>query len=247
MLTPQDIQDVKFDRSMKGYDKEQVEDFLDTVQSDYTVLYKENATLKGKMRVLVDKIEEYRQVDEQMRKAFFTAQVTAQETIAKAQAEAELILRNARSQADDRVNDLKAQIVMEEQRLELAKAECRKYAAMMKSMLEDNIRVIGENMDRVDALMELSAMEIAQESGTAMPVVESQPVSEAAPAEEKPVEETHAEMDGDLKKLMEDTFDMEKEIAKAAAAPARTYDDLEDSTRFKLTDLRFGKDYKEEE
>ena len=80
MLTPQDIQDVKFDRSMKGYDKEQVEEFLDTVQSDYTVLYKENATLKGKMRVLVDKIEEYRAVDEQMRKAFYSAQVTAQET-----------------------------------------------------------------------------------------------------------------------------------------------------------------------
>ena len=133
MLTPQDIQDVKFDRSMKGYDKEQVEEFLDTVQSDYTVLYKENATLKGKMRVLVDKIEEYRAVDEQMRKAFYNAQVTAQETIAKAQAEAEQILRNARTQADDRVNDLKAQIIMEEQRLELAKAECRKYAAMMKS------------------------------------------------------------------------------------------------------------------
>ena len=44
---------------------------------------------------------------------------------------------------------------------------------------------------------------------------------------------------------MEDTFDMEKELAKAPAS--RSYDDLEDSTRFKLTDLRFGKDYKEEE
>ena len=38
MLTPQDIQDVKFVRSMKGYDKDQVEDFLDTVHSDYSAL-----------------------------------------------------------------------------------------------------------------------------------------------------------------------------------------------------------------
>lgn len=246
MLTPQDIQDVKFDRSMKGYDKEQVEDFLDTVQSDYTVLYKENATLKGKMRVLVDKIEEYRQVDEQMRKAFFTAQVTAQETIAKAQAEAEIILRNARSQADDRVNDLKAQIVAEEQRLELAKAECRKYAAMMKAMLEDNIRVIGENMDRVDALMELSALEVAGEADAPAVEAEPQPAAEEPAAEETPADnQPTQELDADIKKLMEDTFDMEKELAKAPAS--RSYDDLEDSTRFKLTDLRFGKDYKEEE
>lgn len=246
MLTPQDIQDIKFDRSMKGYDKEQVEDFLDTVQSDYTVLYKENATLKGKMRVLVDKIEEYRQVDEQMRKAFFNAQVTAQETISKAQAEAELILRNARSQADERVNDLRAQIVMEEQRLEMAKAECRKYAAMMKAMLEDNIRVIGENMDRVDALMELSAMEIAEASGTPAPAVEVQPAEMPKAEEVQPAAETE-EVDPEIKKLMEDTFDIEKEMAKAAAAPARERELFEDSTRFKLTDLRFGKDYKEEE
>lgn len=247
MLTPQDIQDIKFDRSMKGYDKEQVEDFLDTVQSDYTVLYKENATLKGKMRVLVDKIEEYRQVDEQMRKAFFNAQVTAQETVAKAQAEAEAILRNARSQADERVNDLRAQIVMEEQRLELAKAECRKYAAMMKAMLEDNIRILGENMDRVDALMELSAMEVAEASGTAMPAAEPQPAEAPKADEAQPAAEAE-EVDPEIKKLMEDTFDIEKEMAKAAAAaPTRERELFEDSTRFKLTDLRFGKDYKEEE
>jgi len=246
LLTPQDIQDIKFDRSMKGYDKEQVEDFLDTVQSDYTVLYKENATLKGKMRVLVDKIEEYRQVDEQMRKAFFNAQITAQETISKAQAEAEVILRNARSQADDRVVELRAQIAVEEQRLELAKAECRKYAAMMKSMLEDNIRVIGENMDRVDVLLEMSAAEVATASGAPAPAAEPQPaVEETKPAEK--AEEPQEEVDPDIKKLMEDTFDLEKEIAKAAAAPARSREEFEDSTRFKLTDLRFGKDYKEEE
>ncbi len=247
MLTPQDIQDVKFDRSMKGYDKEQVEEFLDTVQSDYTVLYKENATLKGKMRVLVDKIEEYRQVDEQMRKAFFNAQVTAQETVAKAQAEAEMILRNARAQADERVNDLRAQIAMEEKRLEMAKAECRKYAAMMKAMLEDNIRVIGENIDRVDALMELSIMEMAGEAGEPVSAPAAETISAAETSAEDAPSEKEEELDNDTKRLMEDTFDIEKELAKAAAAPARERIQMEDSTRFKLTDLRFGKDYKDEE
>ena len=114
MLTPQEIQEVKFVRSVKGYDKEQVEDFLDTVYSDYAALYKENATLKGKMRVLVDKIDEYRSVDEQMRKTFYAAQQTAQETIDKARAEADLILKNARSQAEDRVNDIRDQVDAEE-------------------------------------------------------------------------------------------------------------------------------------
>lgn len=151
MLTPQDIQDVKFVRSMKGYDKDQVEDFLDTVHSDYSALYKENATLKGKMRVLVDKIEEYRSVDEQMRKAFYSAQVTAQETVAKAQAEADMILRNARQNAEGRVNDIRCQIEAEEARLEQIKAESRRYAEMMKGLLTQNIGFIDTLMEKTRA------------------------------------------------------------------------------------------------
>ena len=64
MLTPQEIQDKKFEKArFGGYDMTQIDDFLDIVLADYTALYKENAVLKGKMRVLVDKIEEYRSVD----------------------------------------------------------------------------------------------------------------------------------------------------------------------------------------
>ena len=61
MLTPQEIQDQKFEKAVfGGYDMGQIDKFLDAVLSDYTSLYKENAALKAKMRVLVDKIEEYR-------------------------------------------------------------------------------------------------------------------------------------------------------------------------------------------
>ena len=64
MLTPQEIQEQKFEKAVfGGYDMEQIDKFLDVVLTDYSSLYKENAALKAKMRVLVDKIEEYRTVD----------------------------------------------------------------------------------------------------------------------------------------------------------------------------------------
>ena len=68
MLTPQEIQNKKFEKAVfGGYDMSQIDDFLDEVLADYSDLYKENAALKAKMRVLVEKIDEYRAVDEQMR------------------------------------------------------------------------------------------------------------------------------------------------------------------------------------
>lgn len=241
MLTPQDIQDVKFDRSMKGYDKEQVEEFLDAVQSDYTALYKENATLKGKMRVLVDKIEEYRQVDEQMRKAFYNAQVTAQETISKAQAEAELILRNARGEAEGRVNDIRAQVAAEEQRLAAARAECQKYAVRMRQMMEDDIRVIGEHMDRMDALMEKPAVQLLQQEDAAEPAEAT--VQKTAPAAPAVSEEEQNAPSGSA----EDVFDLEKDLDLRAVAAGIGGEDEEpeDPAEIRFSELRFGKNYKE--
>ena len=104
MLTPQEIQDTKFEKAVfGGYDMAQIDKFLDELLVDYNLLYKENAALKGKMRVLVDKIDEYRAVDEEMRKALYTAQLTAKEITEKAEKEAQKIIANAEAEAKNRV------------------------------------------------------------------------------------------------------------------------------------------------
>ena len=61
MLTPQEVSEHAFAKaSFGGYNMAMVDEFLDLLTEDYTTLYKENATLKAKMKVLVDKVEEYR-------------------------------------------------------------------------------------------------------------------------------------------------------------------------------------------
>ena len=140
MLTPQEIQDKKFEKArFGGYDMSQIDDFLDQVLADYTALYKENAALKGKMRVLVDKIEEYRAVDEEMRTTLYTAQVSARDIVAKAQAEADTVLKNANVAAQTQVSDLRSQVEAEERRLAAAKAACSEYAGRISGMLRKNI------------------------------------------------------------------------------------------------------------
>ena len=61
MFTPQQIDQISFGRAtFGGYDMQQVDEFLEPLTEDYVTLYKENALLKSKMRVLVGKLEEYR-------------------------------------------------------------------------------------------------------------------------------------------------------------------------------------------
>lgn len=154
MLTPQEIQERKFEKAVfGGYDMGQIDDFLDEVLADYTDLYKENAVLKTKMRVLVEKIDEYRAVDEQMRKALYSAQVTAEKTVTEAKAEGEQILSaaqeesrqmiaHAQEEAQRHCGDIADQVRREEQRLVQMREETRSYADKIKQLMNKNIEVL---------------------------------------------------------------------------------------------------------
>ena len=64
MLTPQEVSERAFPKaSFGGYNMAQVDEFLDVLTEDYSALYSENAVLKSKMKVLVEKVEEYRSTE----------------------------------------------------------------------------------------------------------------------------------------------------------------------------------------
>jgi len=122
MLNPQEVADKKF-RSVVfgGYDMPGVDAFLETVTDDYSVLFKENAILKSKIRVLVDKLEEYRKVDSSMRQALLGAQTTAEKIKNDAQEQSDRMLKDLQSQLGARKEQLRADLELEEMRLEKAR------------------------------------------------------------------------------------------------------------------------------
>ena len=85
MMTPQEAEAHVFPKaSFGGYNMLQVDTFLDSLIEDYRTLYQENVSLKNKMKVLVDKVEEYRATEEAMRKALMTAQRMADDMVKEA-------------------------------------------------------------------------------------------------------------------------------------------------------------------
>ena len=76
MLTPQEVSEKVFPKSSfgsSGYAMTPVDEFLDTLTEDYTALYKENVTLKAKLKILAEKVEEYRATEDAMRSTLLTA------------------------------------------------------------------------------------------------------------------------------------------------------------------------------
>ena len=109
MFTPQEVSEKVFPKApfgSGGYSMSNVDEFLDALTEDYTALYKENVTLKAKLKVLAEKVEEYRSTEDAMRQTLLTAQKMAAKLVQEAQAEKDQLLADAKAEAEAEVRRL---------------------------------------------------------------------------------------------------------------------------------------------
>ncbi|MCL2080951.1 MAG: DivIVA domain-containing protein [Oscillospiraceae bacterium] len=143
MLTPQELQGRTFEKAIfGGYDMDGVDKFLETVTADYTSLFKENATLKNKLKVLVDKIEEYRSVDDVMRQMALKAQKESTEVIERAQKQAEELISSAHIAVSDHKRGIRSEIEREEARLDSVKRETIKFVSHLRELYTKEIELL---------------------------------------------------------------------------------------------------------
>ena len=83
MLRPIDIQNKEFEKKLKGYNCDEVDDFLDVVIQDYELLCKENQTLKDKIGLLTETVERYKQMENTMQKSIDIAKQAAEDAMPK--------------------------------------------------------------------------------------------------------------------------------------------------------------------
>ena len=147
MITAQDIREKTFDKAkFGGYDMASVDDFLEELADDVTAAQKENAVLKSKMKILVDKIEEYRANEEALNMAVLSAQKLAVQIESEARQRAAAMLAEADRQVNARIGSISEQAEAEENRLAAAKASTLKFLESMREVCAkqmQNIEDIG--------------------------------------------------------------------------------------------------------
>lgn len=232
MLTPQDVSNHAFAKAvMGGYNMAMVDEFLDELTDDYTSLYKENAALKAKMKILVDKVEEYRSTEDAMRAALLTAQKMANTMVEEAEEKKKSMLANAEAEANRKIGALHDEVVQEERRLTAAKAETADFLAKVRDLYARELKLL-----------------------------EELPEADLAPAAPLEVESKPAADVNEIEKSIMDSFRLPK-LEEAPAEPAAVPEPAEEeeaidegnpfldrATRaIKLSDLKFGRNYHGEE
>lgn len=143
MITAQDIREKGFEKvKFNGYDMASVDDFLDELADDVAASQKENAVLKSKMKVLVDKIEDYRANEEALNMAVISAQKLAVQIEAEARQRAAAMLADAERQVRARVGSIEEETARQERRLADAKAAANEFFNTVRNLCNAQIKKI---------------------------------------------------------------------------------------------------------
>ena len=142
MLTPLDIENKKFGRSLKGYNVDEVDDFLDELTAEYERLYKENADLKGEVESSRKDLEHYRSVEHTLQNTLVMAQTTADDIKKMAQQQAEQIIKDAQINAKKQTEEVSRQEFEIRVKLEETKKKFDMYKAKMEALLISQLELL---------------------------------------------------------------------------------------------------------
>ena len=231
MLTPQEVSSHAFTRApFGGYNMTAVDEFLDELTDDYTALYKENAALKAKLKVLVEKVDDYRATEDSMRATLLTAQRMADSIVKEAEAKRDQLMAQAESDARQKIGAMQAEVTATQERLKAGQQDLRTFIASVREVCERELAL----------LEQLPELPVEAEAPAAEPAAQ-----EAAAAEE--IEQSvFAAMQAEDAKAEEEPPAEEPAPDYPEGNPFETESTDEPTRRIDLKDLKFGRNYSSE-
>lgn len=241
MLTPQEVSGRAFSKAaFGGYNMAMVDEFLDEVTDDYTALYKENAALKAKLKVLVDKVEEYRATEDSMRAALLTAQRMASTMVEEAEEKKKSMLAGAEDEARAKIGALQGEIEGEQRKLNAAKAATADFLQKTRELAQAQLALIERAPDLTPEEI-VGDKTAEQKAETDVNAIEERILAAFHPTEAAPEE------------AAPEAAPAEENAAKAEEAKAEPLEPDDSpfvetaSHAIRLDDLKFGRNYHGEE
>lgn len=238
MLTPQEVSSHAFPKAvMGGYNMSSVDEFLDELTEDYGALYKENAALKAKLKVLVEKVEDYRATEDSMRATLLTAQKMADSIVREAETKRDMILSRADQDVQDRITELREIMEADEKRMQIGKQELAGFIAAVRDVCQ-------RELDALECLPDLP-VDIKRVEPVTVTLPEDAVEKEAAVLAElaELAETAETEAAAEELELKPEGETAEDTKVYPEGNPFVQEGDVRSTRRIDLAELKFGRNY----
>ncbi len=153
MLTPADIHNKEFSRGFRGYNEEEVDDFLDEIVYEFEELIKKNTRLAEDLELERKKTAQYQEMEKNLHETMDVAQKTADEAVQSAKIRVEEMERAAKEDCDRlrhqtemaiqrRMEDATAKVRMQQELYEAGIARERQFIVRLRSLLRSELAIL---------------------------------------------------------------------------------------------------------
>jgi cell division initiation protein len=171
-LSPLDIHNKEFAKTFRGYDEDEVNEFLDIIIKDYETLIREKTELAQKVAMLQEKLSHFSTLEDTLSKTLVVAQEAAEEVKNNAKAEAKLIKKMAEKNANKIIEDA----INQRAKVQNEMVALRREAASFRARLTHAVQAQLEILNSPDWLA-LETMESIESSASEEPLIELVPVT----------------------------------------------------------------------
>lgn len=145
-LLPLDIHNKEFSQGFRGYDRDEVNKFLDQVIKDYEIVIRERKELQQQLEDIEEKLGHFKNIEDTLNKSILVAQETAEELKSSAKKESRLIIKEAEKNADRIINEALSQSRRVYMDMEELKKQGKVFRTRLRMLVQAQLDMI-ENDD----------------------------------------------------------------------------------------------------
>ena len=144
MISSEDVRRVTFDKAMRGYRCDDVDDYLKQVAESMEALSAQNDDLQKKLVVLAQRIDQYRAEEDTLRTTMINAQRLGENVIREAKQKAAEVIRAANMKAEDREQRARDDVELAKQEVVTLKSEADSFKRSLMEMYRKHINLISK-------------------------------------------------------------------------------------------------------
>ncbi len=155
-LTPQEVREQDFKQAPLGYNKDQVNQFLDEIADELENFIRESNELHVEIKAIELTLKTYTNVEDALKETLLLAQQAAQDTLKNAQNEADIILRKANSDKDALLFSAKEDLSNAQSAIRTLQTQRDAILVKLKSILRSNLEVLDQEFsedEKIDDLL----------------------------------------------------------------------------------------------
>ncbi|AJS57764.1 DivIVA domain-containing protein [Paenibacillus sp. IHBB 10380] len=141
-LTPLDIHNKEFGRRIRGYDEDEVNEFLDQVIKDYESVIRENKELHNQMIMIQERLDHFTNIEDTLSKTIIVAQEAADDVKSNSKKEAQLIIKESEKNADRIINEALSKSRRISIEIEELKKQASIYRTRFRSLVEAQLELL---------------------------------------------------------------------------------------------------------